>query len=47
MYFNVRIILPKIAELRNVCASLLPDIVCVVESWLDDNIEDSPEIYTG
>ena len=40
LYFNVRSLLPKIDELRIVCASLLPDIVCIVESWLDDNIDD-------
>ena len=29
------------------CASLLPDIVCIVESWLDDNIDDSEVCVQG
>ena len=31
-------ILPKIAESRNVVCCDLPDIVCVVETWLSEEI---------
>ena len=41
LYFNARSLLPKIDELRLVCAVTRPDVVCVVESWLNDDIDDS------
>ena len=40
MYFNARSLLPKIDELRLICASSRPDVVCVVETWLCDEITD-------
>ena len=40
LYFNVRSLLPKIDNLRVLCSSYSPDIICVVESWLDSNITD-------
>ena len=41
LYFNVRSLLPKIDNLRLICAVVKPGIICVVESWLDSSIEDS------
>ena len=40
MYFNVRSLLPKIDNLRILCSVYSPDIICVVESWLDVDILD-------
>lgn len=40
LYFNVRSLLPKIDHLRSICLLYSPDIVCIVESWLDDTILD-------
>ena len=41
LYYNARIILPKFEELMLICASESPDIVCLVETWLDGDIDDS------
>ena len=41
MYFNARSILPKVDELRALCVTHKPNIVCIVESWLDDTIANS------
>ena len=40
LYYNVRSLLPKIDNLRILCCAYSPDIICVVESWLDSNISD-------
>ena len=41
IYYNVRSLFPKIDELRAVCETSKPDIVCIVETWLDHNITDN------
>ena len=41
MYYNVRSLLPKLDELKAICATSIPDIVCVVETWLDNSILDN------
>ena len=41
MYYNVRSLLPKLDELRIVCETEKPGIVCIVESWLDNSISDN------
>jgi len=38
MYFNVRSLLPKMDHLRATCCTSSPDVICVVESWLDHTI---------
>ena len=38
LYYNARSILPKIEELRLICPSENPDIVSLVETWLDGDI---------
>ena len=41
MYFSVRSLLPKMNNLRIICGLYFPDIVCIVETWLDNSIVDS------
>ena len=38
IYFNARSLSPKIDELRIVCELEKPDIVCITETWLCDDI---------
>ena len=40
-YFNARSLLPKIDEVRAICANMHYDLVVVVESWLSAEILDS------
>ena len=47
VYFNVRSLLPKIDNLRLICASLCPSFVCVVETWLSSEIDDSEICIQG
>ena len=47
LYFNVRSLLPKIDNLRSLCVFHSPDIICIVESWLDDTILDSEVSIQG
>ena len=41
VYYNACSLFPKIDNLRLICASLCPNCVCVVETWLSDEIHDS------
>lgn len=41
LYYNARSVLPKLDELAANCMVLDPDIVCIVESWLGPDINDS------
>ena len=47
MYFNVRSLLPKIDHLRAICNLSSPDIICIVESWLDSTIADTEIFIQG
>ena len=47
LYFNVRSLLPKLDQLRVTCSVFSPDIVCIVESWLDDTISDNEIFVQG
>lgn len=40
LYFNARSLLPKIDELRALSLAHKPHLICVVETWLDNNIKD-------
>lgn len=40
LYFNARSLLPKIDELRALSLAQKPHLICIVETWLDDNITD-------
>ena len=44
MYFNARSLRNKIEKLRIAVQTLNPDIICIVETWLSEEIFDS-EIY--
>ncbi len=44
LYYNCRSLLPKIDLLRAVCETTHPDVVCVVETWLNSDILNS-ELY--
>ena len=44
LYANARNILPNIDELRTVVCCDLPDIVCVVETWLSEEIANEVSI---
>ncbi len=46
LYFNARSLLPKIDELRALVEQKSPHIICIVESWLSESIEDN-EISIG
>ena len=41
LHYNVRSLLPKIYELRTVKEATKPDILCIVETWLDEDVADS------
>ena len=41
LFFNARSILPKLEELSASCSIYLPDVICVVETWLSSDILDS------
>ena len=47
LYFNVRSLLPKIDDLRTICALYSPDIVCIVETWLDNTVFNSEIAIQG
>ena len=40
LYYNARSLFPKIDELRLEYANRRPDIVCIVESWIDNSVTD-------
>ena len=40
VYFNARSLLHKIDHLRLICMTSRPDIVCIVESWMENEISD-------
>ena len=41
LYYNARSILPKLACLRAEAVANNPSIICIVETWLSENISDS------
>ena len=41
IYLNARSILPKIDELRVLCVSNSYDVICIVESWLSSDIDNT------
>ena len=38
MYYNICSLLSKVDELRAVSEATKPDIICIVETWLDKHI---------
>ena len=47
MYFNARSLLPKLDFLSFLCAIHTPDCVCIVESWLNNDIQNSELCISG
>ena len=45
IHYNARSLLPKVDELRAVCVATKPNIICIVETWLDDSIPDNDLSY--
>jgi len=41
LYYNARSLLPKFDELCAVAEATCPDVICIVESWLSDEISDN------
>ena len=41
MYFNCRNILPKLDEFVALCAANNPDVICIVETWLCEDVSDN------
>ena len=41
LYYNARSILPKLEELRACVLFQKPDLVCIVESWLSEDVTDN------
>ena len=38
LYYNARSLLPKLDELRATVEADMPDVVCITESWLSEEI---------
>ncbi len=41
LYYNARSILPKLDELRTSVLFQKPDIICIVETWLSEDVTDN------
>ena len=46
LYFNVRSLCPKLDELHALCDIEKPEVVCITETWLCDDIGES-EVSIG
>ena len=38
---NARSLIPKIDELHGIAKAKHPDVICIVESWLSNDIQDN------
>ena len=47
LYFNARSILPKLDELKIITENSNPDVVCITETWLSQEISDSEMSIPG
>ena len=47
IYYNARSLIPKIDELRAIAEAKHPDIICIVESWLSDEIQDNELVISN
>ena len=47
LYYNARSLLPKFAELLILADSHNPDVICITESWLSIDIQDSEILIPG
>lgn len=47
MYFNACSLIPKLDELALLIETYNPDIVCIVETWLDASVSDNEINFAG
>ena len=47
LYYNARSLLPKFDELLILADSHNPDVICITESWLSVDIQDSEILIPG
>ena len=47
IYYNARSLLPKLDELQVVCEATRPDLICIVETWLDISVLDNEIVLSG
>ena len=47
IYYNARSLIPKIDELRGIAEAKHSDIICIVESWLSDEIQDNELVISN
>ena len=47
LYFNARSLLPKLDFLKVLCAMHTPDCVCIVESWISNDIQNNELCING
>ena len=47
LYFNARSILPKLDELKIITENSNPDVVCITETWLSQEISDGEMSIPG
>ena len=47
VYYNARSLLPKFDELCTLCATHKPDMLCLVETWLCNDISDNEIMIPG
>ena len=40
LYYNARSLIPKMDELRTIVESQRPSVICVVETWLSEEVSD-------
>ena len=46
-YYNARSLFPKLDELRLECVNRKPDVICVVQAWIDDSFSDNELLMPG
>ena len=47
IYYNACSLLPKLDELQVVCEATRPDVICIVETWLDISVIDNEIVLSG
>ena len=46
-HYNVHSLLPVLHELQVICEATRPDVICIVVTWLDDNVIDNEVVLSG
>ena len=47
LYYNARSLLPKLDELHANALSQKPDLICIVKTWLSDDVNDNELLLPG